>query len=153
MKYFIGAFLVVVLITSYFLNKSNKEDAERLKQAEVAHQQKIEQEKQAEIDKKEAIVQEEIARQKHANEAVKAQISIAEKKVRESLLDPNSAEFRNQKGNCGEVNAKNRMGGFTGYSRYIYEPNNKVAFIESTLKDALVTPEIMDDLWAKNCKS
>lgn len=45
MKYFIGAFLVVVLITGYFLNKSNKEDAERLKQAEVAHQEKMQQEK------------------------------------------------------------------------------------------------------------
>ncbi|MDQ9021696.1 hypothetical protein RFI02_11310 [Acinetobacter sichuanensis] len=45
MKYFIGAFLVVVLITGYFLNKSNKEDAERLKQAEVAYQEKLNTEK------------------------------------------------------------------------------------------------------------
>lgn len=46
--------------------------------------------------------------------------------VRERLFDPESARFRNAfRGPnstlvwCGEVNARNRMGGFTGYSRYI----------------------------------
>jgi hypothetical protein len=45
--------------------------------------------------------------------------------VLESLYDPASANFRNEfRGGtrtvwCGEVNAKNRMGGYTGFVRYI----------------------------------
>lgn len=63
MKYFVGAFLVVVLITGYFLNKSNKEDAERLRRAEVAHQQKLEREK---VDEAKAI---QLSAQRQAEEA------------------------------------------------------------------------------------
>lgn len=53
------------------------------------------------------------------------------KPVLERLSDPDSAKFRNEwllfgwsewsvKGNilCGEVNAKNRMGGYTGYVKF-----------------------------------
>lgn len=43
--------------------------------------------------------------------------------VKETLFDPNSAEFRNDHvmsdGTvCGEVNAKNRMGGYVGFTEY-----------------------------------
>lgn len=38
------------------------------------------------------------------------------------LKDPNSAEVRNQNGNCGEVNSKNGFGGYTGFKRYIASP-------------------------------
>ena len=41
MKYLIGGLFAIVLIIGYFINQSNKADAERLRQAEVAHQQKI----------------------------------------------------------------------------------------------------------------
>ena len=49
---------------------------------------------------------------------------LGEKFVKAKLKDPSSAEFRNQfigkKGvPCGEVNAKNSFGGFTGFHRYI----------------------------------
>ncbi|WP_111860014.1 hypothetical protein [Acinetobacter sp. CFCC 10889] len=47
MRYFVGALVIVVLVVGYFLNKSNKEDVERLKQAEITHQQKLEAEKAA----------------------------------------------------------------------------------------------------------
>jgi hypothetical protein len=44
--------------------------------------------------------------------------------IRAQLSDPDSAQFRNiRKGNdslswCGEVNAKNRLGGFVGFTRF-----------------------------------
>lgn len=48
--------------------------------------------------------------------------------VKESLFDPNSAEFRNDHvasdGTvCGEVNAKNRMGGYVGFTDYYVGPH------------------------------
>lgn len=158
MKYMVGGLIAIVLIIGYFINKSNKEDMARLKQAEVVQKQRIQDEKQAEIAKKEAEAQEVLNKQRQAEESLKAeqnqqhaQMLVAENKVKETLLDPNSAQFRNQKGNCGEVNAKNRMGGYIGFSRYIYAPDSKVAFIESDAKDSIITPSIMDGLWAKNC--
>lgn len=39
--------------------------------------------------------------------------------VKSQLVDPQSAIFRNQKGYCGEVNSKNRMGGYGGFVRFI----------------------------------
>lgn len=153
-KYVVGGFIVIVLIIGYFINQSNKEDMVRLKEAEIAQKQKL----QDEIAKKEAEAQEVLNKQRQAEESLKveqnqqhAQMLVAENKVKETLLDPNSAQFRNQKGNCGEVNAKNRMGGYIGFSRYIYVPDSKVAFIESDAKDSIITPSIMDGLWAKNC--
>ena len=45
MKYLVGVFIVLVLFMGYFINKSNTEDRERLKQIDVARQQKIDDEK------------------------------------------------------------------------------------------------------------
>lgn len=38
------------------------------------------------------------------------------------LKDPVSAEVKNHKGNCGEVNSKNSFGGYTGFKRFIASP-------------------------------
>ncbi|WP_180062095.1 hypothetical protein [Acinetobacter sp. YH12120] len=46
MKYGILAAIAVIAIAFYFMSESNKADAERLKQAEIAHQQKLEQQKE-----------------------------------------------------------------------------------------------------------
>jgi hypothetical protein len=49
--------------------------------------------------------------------------------IRESLSDPESARFRrvavSPKGRavCGEVNAKNAMGGYVGFRRFIVAPD------------------------------
>ncbi|WP_180182833.1 hypothetical protein [Acinetobacter sp. YH01020] len=45
MKYALLGLISVVVIAFYAMNQSNKADAERLKQAEMAHQQKLEQDK------------------------------------------------------------------------------------------------------------
>jgi hypothetical protein len=76
-------------------------------------------------------------------------ISAAEDAVRETLKDPESAQFRNVRsvealppgksnhgyidkthpglpaGVCGEVNAKNGMGGYTGFSGFIWIPEQE----------------------------
>lgn len=39
--------------------------------------------------------------------------------VESALRDPGSAQFRNQSGICGEVNAKNSFGGYTGFKRFM----------------------------------
>ncbi|RKG37351.1 hypothetical protein [Acinetobacter sp. WCHAc060007] len=146
----------------YFANQSNKADAERLKQAEIAHQQKVEAEKVEAIKAKEtaaelkaqnelARIKENEATQKAEQDKQKAQIEVAAQKVKDNLLDSDSAKFRNQKGNCGEVNAKNRMGGYTGFARYIYLPDDKTVIIESDAKDSIFTPQVVDGLWASKC--
>lgn len=162
MKYLIIGILVLASSMFYFINQSNKADMERLKQAGVTHQQKLEREQneaiQAKKDAAESKAQKELDRikenqaaQKAEQDEQKAQIEVAAQKVKESLLDSDSAKFRNQKGNCGEVNAKNRMGGYTGFTRYIYFPEDKTVIIESDAKDAIFTPQIMDGLWPSKC--
>lgn len=97
MKYFVGAFLVVVLITGYFLNKSNKEDAERLKQAEIAHQQKLEQEK---IDEAKSI---QLFAQRQADETKIKALKLEKekqdqnKRIQASEDEKNQAKEKNKK--------------------------------------------------------
>ena len=44
---------------------------------------------------------------------------LSEGYVKAQLKDPSSAQFKNQRGACGEVNSKNGFGGYTGFKRYI----------------------------------
>jgi len=157
----IGA-LVIILAFFYFVNEKNKASAERIKQAEIERVQRLEQNKidsiQREKDAAELRARNELARikenetnQKAEQDKQKAQIEVAAQKVKESLIDSDSAKFRNQKGNCGEVNSKNRMGGYVGFSRYIYFPEDKTVIIESDSKDSIFTPAVMDGFWTSKC--
>ncbi|HHR5887117.1 hypothetical protein [Providencia rettgeri] len=52
------------------------------------------------------------------------QVSFGEKRLKNSLKDPSSADIRNSRlgksgVTCGEVNAKNSFGAFTGYKNFI----------------------------------
>lgn len=60
-------------------------------------------------------------------EATKQQIAYAKEKASYDLLDPQAAQFRNiysvSSGNghdfvCGEINAKNSYGAYTGFKRF-----------------------------------
>ena len=73
-----------------------------------------------------------------------------EEKARRNLFDPEAAKFRNIKGNCGEINAKNKMGGYTGYRRFIYDPKFDTVSIEDE-NDGLYNPKMMDILWGQKC--
>lgn len=55
------------------------------------------------------------------------------------LNDPESAQFRNEAVEgaavCGEVNAKNQMGGYVGFSRYIATPSVGKAMVTNGSPD------------------
>jgi hypothetical protein len=83
-------------------------------------------------------------------------IKAAEKVVADQMFDPASAQFRQSqlhhaKGAgdnvCGEVNAKNRMGAYVGFSRFVVtlKPPYSVVDPQSTVTDA----DVMADL--KTC--
>lgn len=50
-----------------------------------------------------------------------------------ALKDPDSAQFRSQKGFCGEVNSKNSFGGYTGFKRFIASSSDFVAIEGDTI--------------------
>ena len=64
--------------------------------------------------------------------------------------DPEAAKFRNIKGNCGEINAKNKIGGYTGYRRFIYNSETDTVSIEED-SDGFYNSKVMDILWEKKC--
>ena len=59
----------------------------------------------------------------------KATIKSAEESVAYDLIDPSSAQFRNivlKRGTvCGQVNAKNQVGAYVGFKRFIAEPQKE----------------------------
>jgi len=63
------------------------------------------------------------------------QVADAEEAVRFQLVDPKSADFRNlfvSKSGvvCGEVNSKNRFGGYVGFRAFFYDAAAKDAEID-----------------------
>ena len=62
------------------------------------------------------------------------EINKAQQAVKELLVDPNSATFRYTRkalmGVCGEVNAKNSFGGYTGFKKFHYSPASKEGNLE-----------------------
>lgn len=76
----------------------------------------------AEQARKAAELKAEIARKEKEDEDAK--IEFLKKKVKDTLKDPQSAQFRNiqfiksSNSLCGEVNAKNSMGGYVGFKSF-----------------------------------
>lgn len=74
-----------------------------------------------------------------------------EKLISEQLVDPSSARFsgqfhgRREGAWCGYVNAKNRLGGYTGDQRFV--ALRSVGFIET----AMPISEF-EDIWATSCR-
>ena len=66
-----------------------------------------------------------------------------------TLKDAKSAEYRNRKGLCGEVNSKNSMGGYTGFQRFIAAGNGMVALE----KDSGLSAADFNQLWGTACSS
>ena len=79
--------------------------------------------------------------------------------VRKELSDPASAQFRNERPSgrfpnawCGEVNARNRMGGMAGFARYVVElrpdgakDGHDIAFLENKNIDSKAGSDSGDD--------
>lgn len=57
-----------------------------------------------------------------------AELKKVEDAVRYYLKDGDSAKFRNVIKNCGEVNAKNSWGAYSGFSRFIVKSDKQVIF-------------------------
>lgn len=61
-------------------------------------------------------------------------VNQAKAAINRKLSDPDSAQYQNisTAGACitGEVNAKNRMGGYVGFQAFIYDPNTKAASLD-----------------------
>jgi hypothetical protein len=71
---------------------------------------------------------------------------VAADAVRGTLKDPSSAEFRNQHGLCGEVNARNSFGGYGGFRRFVVISESLV------MTESDMPPDAFAQLWASGCK-
>ena len=80
-------------------------------------------------------------------------IAQEEAKIREGLLDPDSAKFRKPTVSmlrgapvvCGEINSRNIGGGYSGYERFMSGPTIRL------IEHAVGSRE-MDKLWAVMCE-
>ncbi|BFM75542.1 TPA: hypothetical protein ACSIRU_003761 [Acinetobacter baumannii] len=76
--------------------------------------------------------------------------SKVEKESKEAVLstlkDPDSAQFQNIKGYCGEVNSKNSYGGYVGFKRYVSIDGGVL------MEDSEgVEPETFAIIWEAHC--
>lgn len=98
---------------SYYKTKQANEAAAKVAQLEV--------EKKAVEDAK-----------KREQQAEKdSAIAAAKQEIEKNLKDPASAQYRNLRvasGVCGEVNAKNSLGGYVGFRRFTYHKSDGVQF-------------------------
>lgn len=91
------------------------------------------------------------------NDAAKQQAWITKGKnaVLEKLKDAESAEFRDVRFSvgadkipmtCGKINAKNSLGGYVGYQRFISAGSVDHTYLESEIDG-------FDDLWGRLCQN
>lgn len=77
-----------------------------------------------------------------------AEVLAAQEAVKLKLKDPASAQFRNVKSKgysvCGEVNAKNGFGGYTGYTRFTYLPSRGDATLEDEVKGTSLSKTVFE---------
>jgi hypothetical protein len=94
----------------------------------------------------------------------------AEGAIKEILIDADSAEFRKLEAKntelegfatvCGEVNSRNRMGGYTGFKRFIAMPGKGHVVIDPEIDpDALGQPQdiretqiLFQGMWDETCE-
>lgn len=156
-KLLIGLF-ILVLVMGGFIWKSNSDRDARQEALAIQTEQhnmemaKLEAEKKAKLEKQaKDKINEEQARINDEKNKENLNIALAEAAVKTQLVDPDSAKFQNQKGNCGEVNSKNKFGGYVGYSRYVFLTSDNMVAIESNSSDSIWPTSVMNDLWSKHC--
>lgn len=75
------------------------------------------------------------------------------------LIDPSSALFRAVRTGdgavCGEINGKNRMGAYVGFTRFYVSTGNWGAFLEPDAGDGAesLTGDTFASLWTSSCES
>lgn len=83
--------------------------------------------------------------------------SKTEKLVRDQMKDPSSVQFQNIDGYCGEVNAKNGYGGYTGFKPFyisnetpvFYDEENSLRFKLGLMAHCQIKSELSDTNKAK----
>lgn len=158
MKKLIIGFIVLVLIMVGFIWKSNNDRDARQEALAIQTEQhnkkmaQLEAEAQAKAEKEaEDKINQEQAKLNEEKSKADLSIAIASAAVKSQLFDPDSAKFQNQKGNCGEVNSKNKFGGYVGYSRYVFLASDNMVAIESNSSDSIWPTSVMNDLWSRHC--
>ncbi|WP_290006080.1 hypothetical protein [Acinetobacter pittii] len=73
-----------------------------------------------------------------------------QKLVKEKLKDGDTAKFRNQWELCGEVNAKNSFGAYTGYQRYIV--TKEKIYFENDYNTDSTSLAAFNQVWSVDCK-
>lgn len=95
----------------------------------------------------------------HSDAVAKPYIDAAPTAIGSLMLDPQSAQFRSMRRGandptvvCGEVNGKNRFGGYAGFRRFIVANNHNLVAIEPTerTKSSLDQMEF-DARWRTYC--
>lgn len=93
----------------------------------------------------------------------------AEDAVRKQMIDPASTAFRALEDRngfvCGEVNSRNRFGGYVGFRRFIYERKSEAVTIDpqeylsedskrifGNIAGAVTDTAAFDMRWADNCR-
>ena len=124
----------------------------------TASQELLDREAQRNEDNQE---RERLSAEKEAKEASQKQQREIEKQQRNSMVaiqtdsrialknylkDPDSADIRNHRGNCGEVNSKNGFGGYTGFKRFI--ASSAIVAIEGENMDS----DEFQKAWDQVCK-
>ncbi|WP_343620876.1 hypothetical protein [Acinetobacter proteolyticus] len=156
-KLLIGLFILVLVMGGFIWKTNSDRDArqEALAIQTEQHNQemaRLDAEKQAKLEKQaKDKINEEQARISDEKNKENLNIALAEAAVKTQLVDPDSAKFQNQKGNCGEVNSKNKFGGYVGYSRYVFLTNDNMVAIESNSSDSIWPTSVMNELWSKHC--
>ena len=148
-RWFVIIALLLMVISGNLIGKAeqnalqNGTASQELKDRE-ANRIKLEQERQ-QLEAKKA--EEEAVKEAQRQERDKIiNIEVESKMALMNFLkDPDSAEVRNQNGNCGEVNSKNGFGGYTGFKRYIASPT--VVAIEGEN----MTSSEFESVWNKVC--
>ncbi|MBD1224936.1 hypothetical protein IC789_09150 [Acinetobacter seifertii] len=70
--------------------------------------------------------------------------------VRNALKDGDSAKFRNQWELCGEVNAKNSFGAYTGFQRFI--ASKEKIYFENEYNSDSYSISAFNQVWNTDCK-
>ena len=89
-----------------------------------------------------------------AQQRVKS-IAIVQAHVLEAMKDPDSAKFRNVAATttgafvCGEVNAKNSMGGYAGFTRFYGDYVDTLSIESERMSDG--EKRVFDAMWRDTC--
>ncbi|MFH4320023.1 hypothetical protein WAJ22_13935 [Acinetobacter baumannii] len=73
-----------------------------------------------------------------------------QKLVKDKLKDGETAKFRNQWELCGEVNAKNSFGAYTGFQRYIV--TKEKIYFENEYNSDPTSIAAFNQVWSVDCK-